>query len=193
MKEEVGRFNNQWLIYTMKSPFEIRRPIRTFFNIYTSIRVSIFVFSAWRNSTRSVVNYTDSVDRPSIFPSFFPLFFSIINNRKFFPSFSSIFSIYPKIDREEKKEEKEKISSPPSIIHRVFSPFCSLSHAQIESSRVESSRSVTAKLISIPPFLQLYVSRIIHNRIRAFSYTSIEPSIIFPFQKGISEGGRRKS
>lgn len=70
------------------------------------------------------------------------------------------------------------MSFPPSIIHRVSS--LSLSHVRIELNRAESSRSVTAKLISIPPFLQLYVSRIIHNRIRAFSYTSIEPSIIFP-------------
>lgn len=80
--EEVGRFNNQWLIYTMKSSFEIRGPIsKPLRYIYThrSDRVSIFAFSAWRNSTRSVVNYTDL-----FFLLLPPISFSTINNRKFF-------------------------------------------------------------------------------------------------------------
>lgn len=42
--EEVGRFNNQWLIYTMKSSFEIRGPIsKPLRYIYTSIRPSLHI------------------------------------------------------------------------------------------------------------------------------------------------------
>lgn len=124
----------------MKSPFEIRGPIRTLFDIYTSIRPSLHIHvfrMAKLDSVSSQLHrqYRQTVDLFLLLPP--PYFFqqSIIEN-----SSSSIFSIYLKIDRGEKKGKRKKRYHSHLPLFIAFSFLLSLSHVRIESNRIESSR-----------------------------------------------------